>query len=159
MTTAKANDETVRAPREIVIERVFDAPRALVFEHWIDPENVRTWFAPRGFDVTACELDARAGGRWRVEYRSSTTGEGHIESGELLEVSFPEKLVLTLTQEDSSGHSGPRTTVSVTFVEQGSRTKMVFRQTGFTSPTHRDANAEGWEECFGKLERNLTRRA
>src|SRR5262245_14206847 len=56
--------------REIVISRVFDAPRELVFRMWTEREHITRWFGPRGFTCTTHEMEARVGGRWRFEMRS-----------------------------------------------------------------------------------------
>ena len=51
--------------REIVTMRLFDAPRALVFEVWSDPERLRRWWGPKGFTNTSHEFDFRSGEAWR----------------------------------------------------------------------------------------------
>jgi len=65
--------------------------------------------------------------------------------------------VFTLTQQDGDGNTGPETLVTVVFVERGAKTEMTFVQTGFDSAAMRDGNAEGWRECFDKLEEHLSR--
>lgn len=147
--------ETRRAAslQDIVIARSFDAPRELVFQSWSESAHVQTWFCPSGYTVTACSFDARRGGRWRVEFRSAT-GSTFIEDGEFLEVTPPERLVFSLTQH-ARGQSGPQTLVTVTFAQAGAKTDMVFRQSGFESVERRDGNAEGWGECFVKLDSHL----
>jgi uncharacterized protein YndB with AHSA1/START domain len=149
-----ANRADTRVSYAIPIVRVFDAPRDQVFRHWVEAEEVSTWFAPEGFTITTCQVDARPGGRWRVTFRSAA-GEVHHEYGEFREVVAPEKLVFTLTQEDGSGHAGPETLVTVVLVEKGAQTEMIFNQTGLVSAAIRDGNAEGWQECFNKLVRRL----
>jgi uncharacterized protein YndB with AHSA1/START domain len=139
----------------IPIARTFDAPRDLVFRHWVRPEDLSTWFAPEGFTVTGCEVDARPGGRWRVEFKSAA-GQVHREYGEFREIVAPQRLVFTLTQQDGDGNTGPETLVTVTFAEQGAKTEMTFEQTGFESAPARDGNAEGWKECFDKLRQHLS---
>jgi uncharacterized protein YndB with AHSA1/START domain len=62
--------------------------------------------------------------------------------------------VLTLTHVHA-GKSGPETNITVTFEDSAGGTRMSFRQTGFDSVEHRDANAEGWQGCFAKLQRRL----
>jgi len=53
--------------REIVITRVVDAPRALVFEAWTDPVQLPVWFGPEGFAIETKEIDIRPGGQWRFD--------------------------------------------------------------------------------------------
>ena len=51
--------------REIVMSRVIDAPRDLVFEAWSDPKHLPQWFGPKGFKIETFEIDVRVGGVWR----------------------------------------------------------------------------------------------
>ena len=53
--------------REIVLSRVIDAPRELVFEAWSDPKHLPQWFGPAGFRIESKEIDVRAGGIWRFD--------------------------------------------------------------------------------------------
>ncbi len=53
--------------REIVLSRVIDAPRDLVFEAWSDPRHLPQWFGPKGFTIKTKEIDVREGGRWRFD--------------------------------------------------------------------------------------------
>src|SRR4051812_9822537 len=89
---------------QATIVRVFDAPRQLVFQNWLEPDLVSVWFAPERYTVTSCEMDARAGGKWRVEYLSAE-GEAYAEYGEFREIRAPERLVFSLTQTDGRGHA------------------------------------------------------
>jgi uncharacterized protein YndB with AHSA1/START domain len=62
----KINDGTTNtADREIVISRVFDAPRELVWEAWTDPKHVVHWWGPNGFSTTIEKMDVRVGGVWK----------------------------------------------------------------------------------------------
>lgn len=53
--------------REVVLSRVIDAPRDLVFEAWTDPKHLPHWFGPAGFKIETREIDVRVGGRWRFD--------------------------------------------------------------------------------------------
>ena len=61
--------------RELVITRIFDAPRALVFKAWTDPAHVKQWLGPRGFTATHLERELRPGGAWRACLRRDETGD------------------------------------------------------------------------------------
>ncbi len=63
--TTKNSALAASADREIVISRVFDAPRELVWKAWTDPEQVVRWWGPRGFTTTVEEMDVRPGGVWK----------------------------------------------------------------------------------------------
>src|SRR5438046_10762541 len=52
--------------REIVLTRVFDAPRRMVWEAWTDPKQLVLWWGPKGFTTTIEEMDVRAGGAWKL---------------------------------------------------------------------------------------------
>src|SRR6478736_590865 len=61
--SAKTDPDT--AGREIVVTRVFDAPRELVWEVWTDPKHVGHWWGPNGFSTTTAAMEVRPGGVWR----------------------------------------------------------------------------------------------
>jgi len=65
----------VTEPLELVITRVFDAPRNLVFEAWTRPEHLARWWAPEGFTLLCCEVDGRPGGSWVGRMRSAEGAE------------------------------------------------------------------------------------
>src|SRR5262245_9338520 len=85
---------------ELLITRVFDAPRALVFEAWTDPEHVRHWFGPKHCPATQVTLDVRPGGRWRGCLRDVDTGNFLWLGGVYREVVPPERLVFTFAWEE-----------------------------------------------------------
>lgn len=141
-------------PPQLHIERVFDAPRALVFAQWILAEHLGAWFAPAGFDVVDCRVDARPGNAWRVVYRSAA-GARWTEHGTFLEVIAPERLRFTLVNENERGEVTLRSEVEITFREQDGRTIMAFSQTGFASDGQRDVIRAGWSACLAKLDQQL----
>jgi uncharacterized protein YndB with AHSA1/START domain len=81
----------VGSPNDLEIVVLFDAPRELVFRNWTEAAKVQTWFAPDGSAVTACQVSARPGGRWRVEFRAPD-GTECLEYGEFREVVEPDGL-------------------------------------------------------------------
>ncbi|MEZ4227084.1 MAG: SRPBCC family protein [Polyangiaceae bacterium] len=112
--------------REIVIMRVYDAPRELVFEAWTNPEHVVQWFGPMGFTLTTQEIDIRVGGRWRFVFRGpdGTTYDNRMV---FLEVKRPELLVFDhgADRDEDPG----RFRVTVTFDEQtNGKTVVTLRQ-------------------------------
>jgi uncharacterized protein YndB with AHSA1/START domain len=56
--------------REVVITRIFDAPRALVFQAWTDPKQMAQWWGPHGMSNPICEMDVRPGGAYRIVMRN-----------------------------------------------------------------------------------------
>ena len=134
----------------LVITRVFDAPRALVFTAWTDPQHLVRWSCPHGFTLTHCEGDLRPGGRWRSCMRKP---DGHDLwlGGVYREIVPPERLVFTHAWDDPQGNPGHETIVTVTLVERDGKTEMTFRQAEFESTGERDGHRGGWTECFEKL--------
>ena len=78
--------------REIVIERVFDAPRELVFKAWTDPDQLAKWWGPNGITTVISEHNFTVGGHWRYEMRRGD-GPGGKTTSEFLEIVPPEKIV------------------------------------------------------------------
>src|SRR5258708_763746 len=84
------------ANQQVVVTRVFDAPRELVFRAWTDPDQVAKWFGPEGFDIPpdSVVIDLRVGGRFELRMvRSGTELEMRL-GYEIVELVEPELLVL-----------------------------------------------------------------
>ena len=95
---------TAHSEREIVMTRVFDAPRSLVFEAYTKPELLKRWlFGPDGWSFAVCEIDLKVGGKYRYVWRHE---DGHEMGmgGVYREIVPPERLVCTeLFDEDWTG--------------------------------------------------------
>jgi uncharacterized protein YndB with AHSA1/START domain len=87
---------------KFVISRIFDAPRALVWQAWTDPRHLPRWFGPKGFIMPACSLDLRPGGIFHYCMRSP---DGHEMWGKWVfrEIVVPERLVLVSSFSDAMG--------------------------------------------------------
>jgi uncharacterized protein YndB with AHSA1/START domain len=138
------------AAPELEVSRVFDAPRRLVFKVWIQPEHLARWWGPKGFTLLSCETDVRPGGAW-VRCMRAPDGTKHIKRGVYREIVEPERLVFTYVNEDADGTLGPETLVTVTFEEQGDRTKLTLHQSGFESMASRDGHEGGWMSCLERF--------
>ncbi len=133
--------------KELVITRVFDAPRELVFKAWSSAEHVSRWIGPKGFIVTSCEIDFRAGGVFRFVLRGPD-GKDYPFDGAYVEIVEPERLVFGGNIHDVPGQ-GVMTTV--TFTEQEGRTKLTVQQTyAFESDATRGAPI-GWSQTLDHL--------
>jgi uncharacterized protein YndB with AHSA1/START domain len=138
------------APRELLITRVFDAPRKLVFEAWTDPRHLAQWWGPRDYPASEINADVRAGGRWRHCLRSVEGKQDLWLGGTYREIAPPDRLVFTFAWEEE-GERGLETLVTVTFAEEGGKTRMTFRQTPFESDNERDGHQWGWNSSFDRL--------
>jgi uncharacterized protein YndB with AHSA1/START domain len=144
---ARNSSASESAKRELVIERVFDAPRSLVFEAWTKPEHLMNWFCPKGFTVPACEMDFRVGGRYRLCMRSSE-GHDHWVHGVYREIVAGERIVWTGILEAD----GNETVSTITFADHAGKTKLVVHQTySFESDSTRGA-PQGWRETLDRLD-------
>ncbi len=154
---AEKNSTTSTADAlELVIDRVFDAPRELVWKAWTDPGMMKVWSAPRGFTIPRSEGELRVNGHWRATM-VKPDGEELNLGGKYLEISEPERLVFTHVWMDENGNpTSPDSIVTVTLTARGNKTEMNFRQTGFDSLGSRDGHSEGWTECFDKLDELLS---
>lgn len=82
----------------IVFRRAFSAPAQLVFAAWTEPEHLRRWRGPRGFELVTCEVDLRVGGGYRFVHRAPD-GSRHVFCGQYLEIQRPTRLVSTFSYE------------------------------------------------------------
>ena len=139
------------AERELVIIRIFDAPRELVFRAWTDPRLAKDWFGPRDYPATHMEMDVRPGGAWRGCLRSTESGKELRLGGVFREVTPPERVIFTFAWEEE-GERGLETEVTLTFTERDGKTRMTFRQVPFQSVEERDGHQGGWTSSFDRLE-------
>jgi len=140
--------------RELVMTRIFDAPRSLVFKAWTEPERIMQWWGPRGFVTLSCEMDFCPGGLWRTRSKAPD-GQEYMSRSVFREIVEPERLVFTYAWEDAAGKSKHETLVTITFVEQNGKTVLTFQQGVFASVTSRDEHEEGWRSAFELLSEYL----
>jgi uncharacterized protein YndB with AHSA1/START domain len=142
--------------RELVITRIFDAPRHLVFQAWTEPDRAARWWGPQGFVTTYCNMDVRPGGVFRVCMRSPAGAE-HWKQGVYREVVEPERLVFTFAWEDAEGKPGHQTLVTLTFAEHGNKTELTLHQAVFESVSRRDEHRAGWASTLERFAEYLAK--
>jgi uncharacterized protein YndB with AHSA1/START domain len=136
---------------ELVITRMFDAPRELVFECWTEPQHLQRWQgAPRGFTVTSSESDIRPGGFFLICMRSPEGVDNWLEGG-YREISKPQRLVFTHVWLDANRKPGKETLVTIMLAERDGKTELTLRQTGFPSVESRDGHKVGWNSALDVL--------
>ena len=109
----------------LVMERIFDAPRELVWKVITDPDRITDWWGPHGYTTTVVEMDVRPGGHWRF-INHTTGGEDVPFKGEYLEVVPPERLVQTFIV-DVDGLREEAAITTLTLEDLGGRTKVTNR--------------------------------
>ena len=149
MDTTTSIDAEVRE-RELVITRIFEAPRDLVFRAWTEPHRAARWWGPQGFVTTYCNMDVRPGGTFRVCMRSPE-GVEHWKQGIYREVVERERLVFTFAWEDAEGKPTHQTLVTVTFAERGEKTQLTLHQAVFETVEARDNHQRGWTSTLERF--------
>lgn len=104
------NPETTAAEKEIVITRVFDAPRDILWKAWTDPEQVMRWWGPEHFTSPSCKIDLRVGGSYLFCMRSPE-GQDFWSTGIYREIVEPERIVCTDSFADAEGNVVPAAAV------------------------------------------------
>ncbi len=112
-----------RGDRELVMTRVFAAPRTLVFDAFTKPDLVQRWLlGPPGWSMPVCEIDLRVGGKYRYVWREDREGTEMGMGGVYREIVVPERLVAT-ERFDQSWYPG-EAVGTIVLVEQGGRTTL-----------------------------------
>jgi uncharacterized protein YndB with AHSA1/START domain len=146
-------------PRELLITRVFDAPRTLVFQAWIKPEHLAHWWGPRGYSLPSCEMDARAGGAYRFRMHASD-GRDVTWQGICREIVEPERLVWTCTILNPDGSVvSSETILTVTLEDLGAKTRLTLHQAVFDSDANAAAHRSGWTEALERMAAYLPKAA
>ena len=141
---AAAREAEPEAPEAIVISRLFDAPRALVWEAWSSHAHLARWWGPMGFTTPRGSVDLRPGGPFTLTMRSPDGHEFPME-GVVSEVEAPSRLAWTALAH------GVRVDTVVTFEEEGARTRLTVRQTVPSNPMMARGQKPGWSQSLERL--------
>ncbi len=131
---------------EMILTRVFDAPRELMWKLWTEPEHIRKWWGPKGFTLPGCEMDFRPGGAYRFVMRGPD-GQDNPFHGVYREIVRNERIVFTAILDNLPGHE---LVTTVTFADEGGKTKLTVRQTTPPGDAGRGQN-QGWSETLARL--------
>lgn len=118
---------------ELVSVREFDAPCALAFAAWTDPDHFPRWFCPDGFTTVLCEMDVRIGGGYRIHWEDKQ-GNVYPNKAKYLEVTPTSRLIYADTWDDDRPEN-EEVVVTVDFEDIGGRTRMTSRSL-FTNSDH-----------------------
>ena len=170
--TTKNNSAAKSAEGELVITRVFDAPRELVWKAWTDPERVMRWWGPKNFTSPVSKIDLRVGGAYLNCMRGAGP-DGVVRdfwsTGVYREIVPFKRIVCTDSFADEKGNVVPAShygmegdwplelLVTVTFEETGGRTTMTLLHEGMPAGQMRELAVAGWNESFDKLAEYLAK--
>jgi uncharacterized protein YndB with AHSA1/START domain len=147
------SDSTPVAPtdQQVLVTRIFDAPRERVFRAWTDPDEVGKWYGPEQFDAPRdrIHIDLRVGGRWELTMVRRGGGAEIAIGYDIVELAEPELLVLRSDPMPNAGMSDP-TIVRVEFHDHGPKTRVTL--TDSPQPAEaRDRVAAGYQAALDKL--------
>ncbi|TGN09705.1 SRPBCC domain-containing protein [Leptospira ilyithenensis] len=166
-------DTKIEIPdRELVISRIFDAPRELIYRIWTDPKHVVKWWGPKDFTNPVCEMDLQVGGKYKFVMRSPE-GIDYPVVGVYLEIVKNEKIVCTDVVEDhpqewmdqlkkdiGESKDSPDSVVTVLFEDfETNKTKLTiqtrFKSNGVRDAFHNMGMADGWTESLDRFEAEI----
>lgn len=156
-------DNAANEVERMVVTRVFDAPRELVWKAWTDPKYVKQWWGPHGFTTPVCEMDFRVGGRSLYCMRTPD-GQEFWNGVEYIEIVPPEKIVSLMYFADAKGnkidaaelgieHEAVDGAYDVTLFEDlgDGRTKLTFIGNEPMESAKESGQMEGWKQILDKV--------
>jgi uncharacterized protein YndB with AHSA1/START domain len=147
------SDVTPAAPedQEVLITRIFDAPRERVFRAWTVPDEVAAWYGPEHFDTPRerIHIDLRVGGRYELTMVQRASGAEFAIGYDILELVEPELIVLRSDPMPEAGMHEP-VVLRVEFHDHGAKTRMTLSDGPYPSEGSSHADA-GWSAAVDKL--------
>ena len=156
-------NNTEHAVERMVVTRVFDAPRELVWKAWTDPKYVMQWWGPKGFSSPVCRMDFRVGGKYLCVMKSPD-GQVFYNGGEYYEIVPQEKIVSSMFFADAEGNKVDPEQYgieheaiedvhdTVLFEDLGNgKTKLTFIGNEPMESAVNSGQLEGWNEILGKV--------
>jgi uncharacterized protein YndB with AHSA1/START domain len=143
------SEPVATADEQVLITRIFDAPRERVWRAWTDPDDVAAWFGPEHFDTPGdrVRIDLRVGGRYELTMVRRDNGAAFPVGYDIVELVEPELLVLRSDPMPEVGMHEP-TVVRVELHDHGGKTRMTLTDGPMPSARHAEA---GWRAAFDKL--------
>jgi len=147
---------------EIVVTRVFNAPRELVWRAFTDPQQLMRWWGPKGYTSPACQIDLREGGKYLYCMRSPE-GQNIYSTGVYQKIDPPNEIIFTDSFADEHGNVVPGShyglgadfphelRVILTFDDLGGKTRLTLRHAGMPAGEMSEGASVGWSESFDKL--------
>jgi uncharacterized protein YndB with AHSA1/START domain len=147
---------TETAARQLHMTRIFDAPRELVFQAFVDPDQIARWFGPVGFTVPrdSVDIEAKVGGRQRFNMVDDTNPANVSVVDAIFEELVENELIVGYQEVAGiPGHPEiAKMTLRLEFHDEaGNRTRLELTQGPFTQELS-DGSRQGWESSFTKLD-------
>ena len=133
----------------VTLHRVFRAPPDRVYRAFIDPDAMAKWLPPHGFTGRVLSMDARVGGRYRMQFTNFSNGQSHAFGGEYLELIPGERIVHTDSFDDPNLPGEMRTTITFRPVLVGTEVTAV--QEGIPAVIPTEMCYLGWQESLQLL--------
>lgn len=153
-------DDAQPSEREVVLKRVLNAPRDLVFRMWTEPAHMARWWGPRDFTNPVCEMDVRPGGAYRIVMRAPD-GHEYPCQGVYREVTRPERLVFTNNAMGQDGNPVLEGLTTILFTEEGGKTTLTMRTRAKAvvdfARAYLSGMEIGWAQSLDKLEEEVLR--
>jgi uncharacterized protein YndB with AHSA1/START domain len=143
---------------DLVMTRVFDAPRELVFKVWTETQHVAQWWGPKRFTNPVCEMDVRVGGAIRIHMRAPD-GVVYPMTGVFQEIVVPERLVFVSSALDDKGNSMFDVLSTVTFADERGKTALTLQlrviKATAQAPQYLKGMEMGWTQSLDRLGQHL----
>ena len=167
-TISASKDGMAAGESDLIITRIFDAPRELVWEAWTEPGHLMRWWAPKDCTTPFCKVDLRPGGKFHYCMRLPE-GRDIWGIGVYREIVAPSLLVYTDSFADAQGNPAPpahygmsashpaETLVTVSFEEHEGKTRLTLRHAIPVSVEEREGTEQGWSEMLERLAEDLAK--
>jgi uncharacterized protein YndB with AHSA1/START domain len=154
---------------DLIITRIFDAPRERVWKAWTDSRLFSKWWGPQEFTCPVAQFELKVGGKY-LNCMRSPDGKDYWSAGVYRQIVEPERLVMTDSFADQEGNVVPATyyglsadfpmemQISVVLEEQAGKTKLTLKHSGIADIKAKDRSdmEQGWRQSFDKLAEILT---
>lgn len=134
--------------KEMLLTRIFNAPREMVFNAWVDEKQMAQWWGPRGFTNPVCKLDVKPGGA--ILIRMEGMGHANDMHGTFNEIVAPEKIVFTTRAFDTEILN------TLIFEDMDGKTRLTIHAEVIYYPPALeeaiDGMNEGWKQSMDKLD-------
>ena len=136
-------------PNTVRFHRVLRAPAERVYKAFLDADAMVKWLPPNGFTGKVHQMDARAGGSYKMSFTNFTTGKSHSFGGKYLELVPSERIRYTDQFDDPNLPGQMQTTVTLKRVSCGTELNIV--QEGLPDVIPAEACVLGWQESLALL--------